>query len=76
MGVGWKFQFARASSRQSNMVCLNRYFFGQIPLKLKGLLASEGNLDETLEMLNRLDVERTSLSAFEKELVEEAQAYL
>ena len=48
----------------------------EVARKLHRNLVSDGNLDGTLEKLRQLDVEKTSLSAFEKALVLDAQSCL
>jgi hypothetical protein len=61
----------------AGIVALDEYGIPlEVARKLQNVLASGGNLDDTLAKLNSLDVERTNLTSFEKALVEEAQSNL
>jgi hypothetical protein len=48
----------------------------EVGRKLQSLLASEGNLDATLDKLRRIDVQQTDLTDFEKKLVSDARSFL
>ena len=58
------------------IVALDEYGIPLEVAKLHRNLVSDGNLDGTLEKLRQLDVEKPSLSAFEKALVLDAQSCL
>lgn len=62
---------------EPEIVALDEYGIPlEVARKLRNLLASQGNLDATLERLRRLDYQTTRLDEFEKRLVADAQSAL